>query len=709
MIAPVLRRIALLAMPCCLVLAADGGLLALPAAEQAAAVQALQAATRIAIPAGRIRLADALDLLKAGGNSVVFADGVDDRAEAELPAIDGAWWEAVRGICTAFSLRFDEGIPGLDRLDGSGDPAPVGHGPLVLSPAPEGPPAFAVAGAIAVAAEMSTPRTDNGRQLPVQVWCRAEPRIPRGRLAWARIADPHLVPAAGVTVRLQAMGQGDDTRPPTLALLSEPTQADTATLATVLTVRVGALERWSASCTVTPGAQVQVQAAGRTLDVTLLTEPGQLWGDLVLPERRPLVGVAGPAGFLASSQLRLRSEGADVPTGGNSVHSTDTRTALYRFPRNLPKGPIEVLIDGSSGVAPVETEVRIAPRARQHVTLPDPEAPSRVSWEAGSAPLGQWIARLAATGNQILPEVGIDTAAQIQLPAFAGTFWDGVIALCSAADLAPAIATDAPVAGGPLRLIRRNRTLLIIAACGPLVVVAAPPEVSPDGSERDVHIRLQMAAEPRFGPDRFSSPTIAWATYAEDQDGRVAMTAASPPEQRDASDGIRMRVVRNGRVVIQAAPSEGPAASVSVRVPSPATRTLTLAGLAMVQRVRVLHGTCELPVGGAAVAILGTRPVELSTVTPGNGQPNPDPRGSSGILARGVAPFETLSIAGTGEDGTALEVLDEPTRMPGFGREAGARMMRCKLPAAGSLAIELTARESRPALSLPLRLTVQLP
>lgn len=650
------------------------GLLALLAMALLAADPA--APTPLRWPAGRVALGDAVARLEVGGNRVWLGAGVDDRAEAELPAVDGVWWDGVVAVCQAFRVRPDDGDPSDERLDGPGIAVPVGHGTVVLCRG--SPPAMQVAGSLLAVVEH-----DAG----IGLWLRAEPRLARGQLAWGRAEDAGLEPAVESFEAQEP--QPDSERGLALWHAPEPLPEHTRFHAAL---RVASLARWNASTPLTAGKDMQIDLDGRTITVVLLTTAEvTTWQGAQLPERRPILAIALPGDLAQNPQLRLRSGEAELAmrNGGGRSGGTDGRQVLLRYPRALAEGPLELQLEGRRPQDMRKLDIRVelpAPGADR--SQPPAESPARLAWEAGTAPLSQWLQRLNATGNPVMPEMGVDTAAAITVPAVHGTFWDGVIAVGRAAGLAPAIDPGTGIAGGAVRLVRRP--FPPAAACGPFLVVASGIEALPGM----VDITLRCLAEPRLPAEGFAAPNAAWASWAEDQDGGAHPCTALPAGPATTQPVQR----RNGE--------EPPPLQARIRLARSGLNRLDLSGMLYVPRVRIWRASVEAAPGQPAEVLLGDRAVEVSTLAApiqvGGSQWGP------GIVVRGLAGAHSLHYAVVGSDGVAPEQGGDANRMggPAPGRPW---LAWCRIPPEGKLGIELAAQAALPPVAVPVRLGIPLP
>lgn len=635
--------------------------------------------TPVAWDAGRSTLAAGLNRLAVGGNRVWLAAGIDDAVEADLPAVAGTWWDGVIALCQAFTLRPDEGEPSDEQLDLPGVPLPIGHGTLVLSSGQ--PPAMQVAGDLLACAEADA---------TVRLWLRAEPRVERGRLAWARAETPAIQPGAGLTLEhVENTGNPGNPESSQPAAAWRPSAALPSGASLVVAVQSAAVARWTANCQLTIGATVQAQAEGQTLSAVILVDPAvTTWEGHTLPERRPLVAVSGPDAMLQRAQYRLRQGEAELATRGGGARSDEKgRSVMYRFLRAAPEGPVELTVDGRLVGTPNRHELRLAlPTARSAEATP-PEAPTRLGWEAGQRPLSQWLGLLAATGNPVLPEVGVDTAAPITLSALRGGFWDGVLALSAATGLAPALPAGPALSGGAVRLVKRQP--LAVAASGPLLFevqrIASKPGV--------LALRLGTTLEPRLSEDGFAPPEFRWASWATDDQGRVHAVEAlgeSTPPRRPAN--------------LEAGAERRP--GVLIRLSASGARRLSLCGLVSLPRLCLWRASTDLVVNLPSEVLLGPRAVELTALSAptriGTNQWGP------GLLLRGLCGAASVQFSLTTPEGQVLEHPSEASRL-GSGPFVRPWLGWSRIPSEGRLSAVVVASAALPPLVLPVSLSVPVP
>ncbi len=647
-------------------------------AAVALAAEPATAGTPLHWEAGRVSLADALGRLTATGNRIWLTKQVDDATEAHVPAIDGVWWDGVIAVCKAFDLRPDSGEPSDDQLDLPGQPVPVGHGTLVLSRGH--PPGLQAVGGLLAAA-------DNDGS--VRLWLRAEPRLPRGSLAWARADQPSVSPS-----RELALEPGDPAEEAPVAARWRPS-APLATEATLhVEVQVAAVSSWNARASLTAGETVRLEADGKAIAAVLLIDPAvTTWEGKVLPERRPLVALSGPSEMMQRAQYHLRQGDSELGSRGSGTRSDQDSTVMYRYLRAAPEGTVDLEIEGRSLQSPLKMQLHLPLPAASSDPTSATEQPTRIVWEAAEKPLNQWLGVLAASGNPVLPEVGVDTSKPLAVAAVRGGFWDALLAVGTAAGLAPAFSVEAPISGGAVRLV--DREVLASTASGPLLIeaqrLAGPPG--------QLALRLRLALEPHLSEDGFATPEFRWASWAVDEQGRhhdvESPTEANPARQQ-------LIVIMNGQR------SDAPQSpTVVIQLIAPGARRVELSGLVTLPRLHLWRGSIELVADQPAELLLGDRAVEVtalsSQVRVGNSQVGP------GLLLRGLQGVAGVQFSLVTIEGQALEQSRDANRLGGRGTAMAAWLGWCRIPPQGRVTAEIAARAALPPLVLPIRLSVPVP
>jgi hypothetical protein len=640
--------------------------------------------------AGERDLGEAVALLQSGGNRVLLAEGVDDRLRAHLPAVDGAWWDGVAAICTAFAVQPDDGEASEERLEGEGTAIPVGHGTVVLAPVGEQPLGLQVVGGLLACV------SGGGQQPGVRLWLRAEPRLPRQRLAWARATQVQVATGNDDLRDVDSSADDDGISPAPIWRSSQPQR-----LSGHLTgnLRIASLEPWKTSVSLTAGKPAELSLRGQMLPAMLVTDPAVTeWQGAPLPERRPLILFAGPKELQQGITVRARSGDTDLPLrGGTTRPLADERILMIRYLRAIPEGAIELQLEGRTSVGARTSAIRVPipgspanpPRLR--------EIPGAVQWPAGNRPLAGWLALLSASGNPVLPEVGVDTAAPLQVAAVRGSFWDGVLAVATASGLVPDPGREGTINDGAVRLV--TRSLPGQAACGPLLLSACAAERSVEDGGTFVTLRLALNAEPQIAITRFGLPTLAWSSWASDDNGGLhQVISPTTTWGEDEDNSVRWLRERRGG---QASPR------LVIRLSDARTTRLHVSGLLLVPRVTAWKssGEIDLRAGAQGEMLFGPRAVSM-TVSQGNAPVNGMPLGA-GLLLRGLPALASLSVGVTLPDGQAIPGMGEAQRMGG--QNSRQWFWNGRLPPEGRVTVELSGRAPEPPLALPVSLSVRLP
>lgn len=174
-----------------------------------------------------------------------------------------------------------------------------------------------------------------------------------------------------------------------------------------------------------------------------------------------------------------------------------------------------------------------------------------LAWPGGKLTAGDAVALLAASGNPTSLADPADAARAAELPALAGDYWQGVVAICAAFELSvePGEGLDQSEDSGRYGNRDNNGTALV-ATGGPVLLrglsAGAPrPLYVPCGaalgevltfdlhhrqgaiSSRTADIRLALRLEPRVQPLQIGTTLVAW-TAVEDPLGRKVNWAEAP-------------------------------------------------------------------------------------------------------------------------------------------------------------------------------------
>jgi hypothetical protein len=552
-------------------------------------------ATPVRLPAGALSLGAAIALLDASGNPTHLVGDADPAQVAQLDGMDGDYWQALIAVCAAFDLvpvpspaaRSAAG----DRPRGvAGDEAAqrfavqLGSGPLSLGRRPAGSPALlaSVAGVVMVVVDGfavhelrgGTVGAGPARWADLRLRLLAEPRIP-GACLGAAVVD--LVASDGESGRAVAAAgtAGEEGGDGILSVGFPQLAAGMARLRIAGRLTVAVAETAVLHGAVHPGASAVLAQGGTSLTVRLID------AEAAKRESRhgpALVCAYADGALVGHPHLRLetteRQLVADSGDGGELDQLGDGWEQTLAFAK---EGPLEsqyaVAAEVRLPVGKLELPLDLLV---DFTALPRDEAPpapgvalqrpTTLSWPAAEMDLQQALAALRAGGNQVLLELDADESRHAAVPAFAGSFWEGVLTVCRAFDLTVLPSADGvdpeaasqdgtgtgidgldamPVAvdGGTVCLgrLRGDRPApAAMNACGTLLtMVTASSGVvtrSRAGVERVVNLACRMRLEPRLAAYRLREPMVAWNAFAEAQ-GR-ALTVRRPlvqvrPEQHE--------------------------------------------------------------------------------------------------------------------------------------------------------------------------------
>ncbi|MBA3938923.1 MAG: hypothetical protein H0X38_15860, partial [Planctomycetes bacterium] len=260
----------------------------------------------------------------------------------------------------------------------------------------------------------------------------------------------------------------------------------------------------------------------------------------------------------------------------------------------------------------------------------DAQQATLVAWAAGSRTLREAIAVLGHGGNQVVLELGVDETRSADLPAYHGTFWGGVAALCRAFDLTVLPAMPAPASarsGGGDGLMAsvpiavEGGTVCLgaphperphagdLQPCGPFLVVvsgsAASTLRSRAGVRRCANIALRLRLEPHLAPEAMHEAAIQWLPLAEDLGGGHPIAVGLPlTDEHHEPDGAGE--MPGGDTVAEVEPAPAWAAS--------------LTGLPAGRSRCRLHGVFSGQLRAAVSASAVLRPGERRTVALGGAQ-----------------------------------------------------------------------------------------
>jgi hypothetical protein len=746
-------------------LAVDSALLKQPAAAREAAARTWMAATPVQLTAGRAALKDALARLGAGGNTTTLAPGVDDALQAELPALSGDYWQGVAAICSAYGLTiepgelFDQGEDnsrqlGLaNRTDGTTLPVAIQGGPVVLSRRIDGtPPALlAPCGPLLAQVVSLDLRSRRGAQparwLDAVLALRFEPRV----------AAPHVgatqLTITGITDTVGRHLDGGETpvSPRSDGVAVHLTDLPERLAGVQLSGDLGVLllEPVVLTAGLHQGDSARADLLGQEATVRLLGENDTGPNG----QKGPGLNVSLPTQVIGSRpHVRVLSGGQPVQFSNQGSQWNGGRLDLFYRGHNFTDAEYAVEVSGQAAVLSLSLPLRITVNLAQ---LPTTEAgarsgvelqvPTRLEWPAGRRALSEALHLLSANEGLALLELGTDEQRGADLPAFNGTFWEGVLAVARAYDLAilpparslgeerPAgdgddqtAAADYPpsVAGGPVCLgLRRpdRRGAESFQACGVVLVgiddVAVTSDQGLGGINRNAEISYCLRLEPHLDAALVGEAKVTWTTLAGQAEGHPLVVAEPAPANEDEAQRQarmaqpRMRFVRVGRRMVRvpidnAAPEGAGPTSGTVTVGGlPAVpATLALSGQVTLTLRRPARAEAHLDVGGHATVQLAGRAVGVRLVAK---DANDEERGNRSSVVVDL---------GDGVDAFALTVrspLGKPLRCSGTSNNArGGRMQSIwYFPELepGVHTLVLTAREHLTTLRLPFTLAATTP
>ncbi len=569
-------RLAALLLP--LILAAAGE--AQPAAGAAAAVgggaaeevagrelvAGISRATAVRLSGGATSLAVAVTLLSASGNPTLLAEGVDPAASAVLPPQDGTYWQALLAVCAAFDLAIaasplvgsdsaPTGAPGLELH------VPVQTGPVTLCRRAPGSPrllAEAQGPVVLVVEELQLnqarsrdPGDPLARWVDLALRLVIEPHVAAGSIGIASLAlAAHSVPA-GKELALEASDQGhgdghpDARFPGSIRLFLAHFPAISAfRLTGELTLPVG--EAANLAATLRLGTAQEVVHGQDRMTLRLID------GEAAKRESRRGPGLlcSYPASALVGEPvLHVVVGGLELP--GLEVvserHDDDIElTMLFASEPAAQEHAVEVSASFHRGEAALPLSCSIDLGALPAGDAEAAQAGSLgratvLSWPAGPATLQQALQRLRASGNQVLLELGADETRSCALPAFSGSFWDGVLAVCRAYQLTVLAGDGAesasmpddenvgglirsvlPIDGGTVCLGQERPerpALSSMQACGPLLAMITDSESVLTrgrlGVERTANLACRLRLEPRLRAVRLRNSWVIWHAFAE--------------------------------------------------------------------------------------------------------------------------------------------------------------------------------------------------
>lgn len=726
-------------------------LLRLPVAQRDQRLDARFAASPFSLAAGRITATEALAALTATGNPTALATATDGAAQADVPAISGTYWQGVIAICAAFDLVPETG-EGADRSEDSGrfgtrdnEGAPVvpQGGPLVLARRdPARPrPLLLAAGTLLVEVPTLLLSQRRGavaeRSADLALSFRFEPRVPTDTIGatlahWRTVEDGSKRKLEWSETRVGNRGAEQAL----LHLVQLPERLSVIALAGDVVVQV--LEPTVISAGLMIGGSARVEVIGQEVNMRLLgdgekTPSGQAGPGLALSVPTTLLGTRPKVQVTVGGQPVVFNPQGSQWSGGRIE-------LFYRSPK-LGEGEHRIAVSGIAALKQMRLPLQLTLLLDGMPTSEPPavgglelQIPTRIVWPAGRHQLNAAVKMLAGA-NQVLLELGADERKEADLPAFSGTFWEGVLVLCRTFELtvlppSQVVGVDprqvdnegestatAFVAGGPLCLGPRRAGRRGVESCqasGILLMgvddVTLVISQGLDGISRRADIAYRLRLEPRFDASLVGSATISWTSLAGFHDGHPLVVEESATARGDERGNAQM--VRVGRrfVRVPANGSERPAVnpgssgSVSVSGLPVDSVPLMLSGLTTLSLRRPVRLELPLAPGGRILARVGGRTLVVRLVTSGV-----DDNASN---RAGV----TVEFGGEAIDGLDIEVRNpagKALRTNGNGSTGGNGRTKLYwyLPdlEPGQHTIVVTARERLGTLRLPFALSVTTP
>jgi hypothetical protein len=689
-------------------------LLRQPAAQRERAVQARLAATPLSWPAGRTTLAAALGVLAAHGNATTLAPEVDGGEVAEVPALNGDYWQGVVALCAAFDLVIGPG-EAMDQSEDSGRYSSRDNngtaviamgGPVVLAKrAPrQPPPIYVPCGALLAHFSTLELRQRRGaqpsRSIDAVVDLRFEPHVQPQHLGTALVAWATIEDTTGRKLELaESTGSGRATAGAALHLPQVPDRLTGFQLGGELIVQL--LEPVELTALLRAGASAKAELMGQGVEIRLLGENDAT----AAGQKGPGLSVSVPTAILgARPRVVVKNAGQPAQFSLQGSQWSGGRIELfYRGPK-LADAEYSIEISGQAALQQVRLPLKLGvgldrlPGDDSAAPLGlDLQVPTRVAWPA-AAQLGlQDAVKLLATGgNQVLLELGADERRRADLPAFSGSFWEGALVLCRAYQLAIVPPARSLADGEQLAEVDDNGEPLPMSQCiagGPLVLgVPRPGRRGPEsyqpcgillmgiddlavtinqglgGVSRQADISYRLRLEPRFDAALIGSATVAWTTLAGQSDGRVLVVeepAANDEDDDQHRQRQRMRFVRVGRrmvqMPVQSAEPSNPGASGTVAVGGlPAGPvTLTLNGQATLYLRRAVRAEAVLAPGGRAVVQLSGHALSVRLFTNGGGEDNSNRNGVS--IDQSADALDSLNVEVRSAAGKPLRNNDTST------------------------------------------------
>jgi len=721
-------------------------LLAQPEAQRTQQIQARLAATPLAWPGGRLTAADAVALLAACGNPTVLVDPADAARSAELPAMAGDYWQGVAAVCAAFDLALEPG-EGLDQAedsgrygnrDNNGTALVATGGPVLLRGRdPLGArslyvPCGAVLAEILAFDLHQRQGAVASRTADIRLSLRFEPRVQPLQIGTTLVVWNTVEDSLGRKLNSSEAAGGRRADVSTVHLSEVQESFTGCTLTGELLVQT--LEPVTLSATVRPGDKARADLLGQEVSMQLMGE-GETTAN---GQRGPGFSLSVPTAVLGTRpKLSVTLGGQPLKFNNQGSHWSGGRIELfYRGPKLLD-GAYVATLSGQAALQQVRLPLRVPiavarlpSNGRPLAGGLDLQVPTHVRWDAGECSVADAVQRLSGA-NQVLLELGADERRRAALPAFDGTFWDGVLAVCRAFDLTilpPSQAvqgqdqegenTPTCITGGPLCLgPRRGERPGVenFQASGILLMVMDALTVVTnqglDGVTRQAEVSYRLRLEPRLDASLIGSATVSWTSLAGVGEGRPLVVEESSIETVDENEAqVQMRVMRVGRRLVRVASNDqstGATATGRVVVSGlPAGQVpLTLSGQVALHLRRPVRAELSLAPGGRSTARLGERAAMVKMFSAANDE-------EAGAERSGVS----VEMVGDQVDALAVEVRDaagKVVRSTGSGNSGSSGRSRMLWYFAtleqGPYTVVLSARERLGVLRLPFSLTATTP
>ncbi len=730
-----------------------------PAAREKA-IQARLAATPVSWPAGRRTLGEAVAALAATGNATGLGPGVDASLAGDLAAQSGDYWQGVLAVCTAFDLVLQPG-EAMDQSedsgrygnrDNAGSPLIAQGGAVVFIRHPDKAPHPIYLSSGVMLAEVATLElrqrrgSQPSRSLDAALELRFEPHVLPGQVGTTLVSWSAAEDASGRKLELAEAAPARASVGTAIRITKVPERFTGLQLNGELAAQL--LEPVDLGCVLKTGMGARTELLGQAVELRLLGDGDSTVGG----QKGPGLSVSVPTTVLgARPHVQVMSAGNLLPFSLQGSQWSGGRMELFFRGPKLGDGDYSVSIKGQAALQQPHLPLHLV-LAFDH--LPDGEAatsqgfelqiPTHLSWSAGHLAVRDAVKLLAANGNQALLELGVEESRASDLPAFSGTFWEGVLALCRAYDLAivppsrPLGDGDQPVevdengetlpmtsciAGGQLVLGAKRagrRDTDAYQACGILLMGVEDLSVTTrqtlGGISRQADISFRLRLEPRFDAGLIGSASVAWTTLAGQSDGRALVVddAAAADTDEDQRQRVRrrMRFVRMGRRIVQvpvpgAEQGQGEqsnAGAVAVTGLPAGPVTLSVGGQATLALRREVRAEVTLSPGGHGVAQLGGHALAVRLFANGGGE---DATGRSGVsIDQGGETVDSLNVEVRNASGKNLRNSDTSTNT----RNGRPRSL-WYFPdlESGDYTVIITAKEHLATLRLPFTLTTTTP